>query len=255
MKHSEAIYFSISKEEVFPLAEQFFLRAAGFDLETEKHKRMYEEAMDVRVKGLDGIRIEGFSAEYGSDAYDGTSISIGDKRIRAVAFDQIPAASVRKVILYVITGGECLTGDTDDIMVQLYAHMWGTAYVDAGRVMFENKIKAQVLGEPGDSAAAGAENGSRGVKANGLLLSPAFSPGFYGIENKENITIVDLLGADDIGVRCVDTGVMLPIKTCSGIFLVTDDSVRFPGDECLVCIGNKTSCSECMIGNRRNLNV
>jgi hypothetical protein len=148
-------------------------------------------------------------------------------------------------------------------MVKLYAHMWGTAYVDAGRVILENRIREQALAEPADGGSAGAGDGDRDPKGAGSggpekgdpVLSPAFSPGFYGMDNKNNITIVDLLGAGEIGVRCVDTGVMLPIKTCTGIFFVTDDGVRFPGDECLVCIGNKKSSAECMIRNRRSLNV
>jgi len=205
------------------------------------------------TKGLDGIRIEGFTAEYGNAAYNGASVSVAGKNIHATAFEQIPAESVRNVIIYIITAGECLTGDTDDIMVQLHAHMWGTAYVDAGRIILENRIREQALDEPENGAGAG--NGDRGPEGGGRLLSPAFSPGFYGMDNKDNITIVDLLGAGEIGVRCVDTGVMLPVKTCTGLFLVTDGNVRFPGDECLVCIGNKTSCAECMIGNRRGLNV
>ncbi|MDR3225588.1 MAG: hypothetical protein LBT52_04735 [Clostridiales Family XIII bacterium] len=255
MSCAETTYLSIPEEEVFPLAERFFLRAAGFDLETEKHQRMYKEAMDVRAKGLDGIRIEGFIATYGSDAYDGASVSVGDQKIHAAAFEQIPAEAVRKVIIYVITAGECLTGEADDIMVQLYAHMWGTAYVDAGRVILENRVKEQTLAESDRMNSAKTGNGERDADESGPLLSPAFSPGFYGMDNKDNITIVDLLGAGEIGVRCVDSGVMLPVKTCTGVFLVTDGSVRFPGDECLVCIGNKTSCAECMIGNRRSLNV
>jgi len=252
------------------LAERFFLRAAGFDLAKEKHERMYVEAMDVRAKGLDGIRIEGFTAAYDRDAFDGSSIFVDDQHIRATAFEQIPAESVREVILYVVTAGECLVGDTDDIMVKLYAHMWGTAYVDAGRVILENRIREQALAEPADGGSAGAGDGGQediggagdpkntgggGSEKGDPVLSPAFSPGFYGMDNKNNITIVDLLGAGEIGVRCVDTGVMLPIKTCTGIFFVTDDGVRFPGDECLVCIGNKKSCAECMIRNRRSLNV
>jgi hypothetical protein len=231
--------------EVFPLAERFFLKAAGFDLETEKHRRMYSEAQEVRAAGVGDIRVEGFYAVYGAGVYDGEAVAIGGERIAATAFRQVPQAAVRKTVLYVITAGECgVPGGADaDIMAQLYAHMWGTAYVDAGRVMLETKIKDAVF----------AEAASEG--ASSPAISPAFSPGFYGMENKDNITIINLLGAGDIGVSCMDTGVMLPVKTCSGIFLVTDGEVSFPGDECLVCIGNKTSCADCMIRNRAGLDV
>jgi hypothetical protein len=235
------MYFSMPEEEVFPLAERFFLRAAGFDLDTSKYRRMYEEAQAVREAGLGGIRVEGFYAGYGAEVYDGVGVEIGGERIVAIAFQQVPAEAVKMVVLYVITAGECGVLDDADIMAQLYAHMWGTAYVDAGRIMLETKIKEEMFAEVGGTLALG--------------MSPGFSPGFYGMENKDNLTIVGLLGAGEIGVSCMDTGVMLPVKTCSGLFLITDGSVSCPGDECLVGIGNKTGCADCMIGNRRSMEV
>ncbi|MDR0519970.1 MAG: hypothetical protein LBG82_08000 [Clostridiales Family XIII bacterium] len=243
MSEHNAVYFSMPEEEVYPLAEKFFLRAAGFDLEREKHRRMYEEAKDIRVDGLEKICVEGRYAVYGADAYDGEAICAGGERIPAAAFSRIPAEAVNHVALYVITARECGIQDDADIMAQLYAHMWGTAYVDAGRIMLETQLKEKLY------------SAARSVGVDSPALSPAFSPGFYGMDNKDNSAIITLLGAGDIGVSCLDTGVMLPVKTCSGVFLVTDGSTEFPGDECLVCIGNKTSCAECMIGNRAAMNI
>jgi hypothetical protein len=236
-------FFSIPKEDVAPLAERFFLRTAGFNLSEKKHRRMYDKALTVRSEIVNGICIEGFEAEYGPEVYDGSAVAVGDKRISATVFEQIPAKAVKRVILYVITAGEC-GGDRDgEIMAQLYTHMWGAAYVDAGRIILEGKIRERVLDE---------------IKKEGILepgLSPAFSPGFYGMDNGDSRTIVELLGANDIGVRCMDSGVMLPVKTCSGVFLATDGSVGFPGEECLVCVSNRSGCAQCMIANRRVLKV
>ncbi|MDR1495810.1 MAG: hypothetical protein LBS67_02685 [Clostridiales Family XIII bacterium] len=236
-------YFSIPENEVFPLAERFFLRAAGFDLGTEKHSRMYADALAVRDEGIQGVRVEGFVAEYGAEVYDGEAVAVGVERVSAVVFERIPPESVERVVLYVITAGECSCDKDDDIMSRLYAHMWGTAYVDAGRVILEGRIRERVLAE---------------LKAEGVpgsRLSPAFSPGFYGMDNRDSRAIVNLLGADEIGVSCVETGVMLPVKTCSGVFLVTYGSVDLPGEECLVCSGNRSGCAHCMVANRSILNV
>jgi hypothetical protein len=238
-----AEHFSIPEEEVFPLAERFFLRAAGFDLSTEKHRRMYADALAVRDKGIGGVRVEGFTAEYSPEVYDGKAVAIGGERVPATVFGRFPRETVKRVILYVITAGECSCGEDEGIMSQLYAHLWGTAYVDAGRVILEGGIKERVLSR------------LKGEGVSGPCLSPAFSPGFYGMDNRDNRVIVELLGAGEIGVSCVSSGVMLPVKTCSGVFLVTDGSVDFPGEECLVCSGNRTSCSQCMRANRMGLDV
>jgi hypothetical protein len=249
-------YFTIPEDEVYPLAERFFLKAAGFDHGNGKHRRMYEEAQRVRAGGLRGIRVEGFTDAYGADAYDGGAVTAGGRRIAATVFGRVPAGAVRQVILYVITAGECGVPDDADLMTQLYAHMWGTAYVDAGRIILEDRIRDRIAAGSGAAAESGAAGGANGAAgASGRLLSPAFSPGFYGMDNRDNAALVDLLGAGDIGVSCADTGTMLPIKTCSGIFLVTDGSVDFPGDECLACIAGNAGCADCMIANRKALDV
>jgi hypothetical protein len=46
---------------------------------------------------------------------------------------------------------------------------------------------------------------------------------------------------------------MLPVKTCSGVFLATDGSVGFSSEECLECVSNRSGCAQCMIANRRAL--
>jgi hypothetical protein len=111
--------------------------------------------------------------------------------------------------------------------------MWGTAYVDAGRLLFEREL-AQIVD-----------------KEDGARLSPAFSPGFYGMDHKQSREIADILGADDIGITVLESGTMLPIKTVSGIYLAADSSADFPTDECLICIGNKGGCSQCIIRNKK----
>jgi hypothetical protein len=223
---------SYTEEEVRPLARELFFKAVKFDFTRDKHRRMLAEADRVLEAGIGGIDVRGYYEVFGSEAYrDGGVIMPETHEIRAVAFSRFPDSSVRQVIAYIITGGECSCHNEDDIAELLFAHMWGTAYVDAGRLMFERDLKRLV--------------------AQGLSLSPAFSPGFYGMGHEQSKGIATALGASDIGVTVLESGTMLPIKTVSGIYLVADGSADFPTDECLVCIGNRENCSQCIIRNRK----
>jgi hypothetical protein len=240
------VFFSYTEKEVRQLAQELFFKAVKFDVTREKHRRMLAEAERVLDAGIGGINVRGYYEVFGPDAYNNGGIILpavtssasdggdgGRVHIGAVAFSRFPDASVRQVIPYIITGGECTCHNEDDIAELLFAHMWGTAYVDAGRLLFEQDLRR----------ITGVEQGVR--------LSPAFSPGFYGMDHGQSKEIADILGAHDIGVTVLESGTMLPIKTVSGVYLVADDSADFPTDECLICIGNRENCSQCIIRNKK----
>ncbi|MDR2610087.1 MAG: hypothetical protein LBC58_01375 [Clostridiales Family XIII bacterium] len=241
------VFFSYTEEDVRPLARELFFKAVKFDFTRDKHHRMLAEAERVLEAGIGGIDVRGYYEIFGPGSYRHNSVRIPARsggaaqperaadslEIRAVAFSRFPDASVRQVIPYIITGGECVCYNEDDIAELLFAHMWGTAYVDAGRLLFERDLKRLI--EP----------------LQGVGLSPAFSPGFYGMSHGQSREIAEALGASDIGITVLDSGTMLPIKTVSGVYLVADGSADFPTDECLICIGNRENCSQCMIRNKK----
>ncbi|MDR2486797.1 MAG: hypothetical protein LBD12_02410 [Clostridiales Family XIII bacterium] len=236
-----AEHFEIDEAQARPLAEKLFLKAAGFDLEgKEKHQRMYAEALTVREEGLGGIQIQGSHVWLGPDAFDGTAVRVDGDAMEATAFVRIPPEKVHGVVLYVVTAGECSFDDEDNVVRQLYAYMWGTAYVDAGRILMEGLFAKEMPARTGSAS---------------CRLSPGFSPGFYGMPNQDSIPIVRHAGGKELGVRCTESGVMVPLKTCSGIFLLADADADFPGEECLVCTSSRGGCSSCMVANRNALNV
>jgi hypothetical protein len=226
------VFFSYTQEEARQVARELFIKAVKFDFSKEKHHRMFAEAERVLADGIASIDIKGYYEALGPEAYRNQTIELDGREIRAVAFSRFPDASVKRVIPYIITGGECACVNENDIAELLFAHMWGTAYVDAGRLLFERDLKKL-------------------IESAGIHLSPAFSPGFYGMDHGQSKEIAETLGSEDIGVKVLDSGTMLPIKTVSGIYLAADSSADFPTDECIICIGNKGNCSQCIIRNKK----
>ncbi|MDR1797369.1 MAG: hypothetical protein LBR44_08030 [Clostridiales Family XIII bacterium] len=223
----------IEEARVRPLAEQLFRKANGFEGATGKHARMYETAEEVLL-GIAGRDVEGFFCSFPPDHFKGGCVEIEGTRIHAAAFEQIPPGSVRRIWLYAITAGRAfdVPEDAAPLMERLYAYLWGTAYVDAGRLLLESDIKARAQAP----------------------LSPAFSPGFYGMDNTASGPIIEYSGGGALGIECHPSGVMTPIKTCSGVYLEAETDA-FPGDECLVCTGNPGGCSQCFIRNKRQVAI
>jgi hypothetical protein len=230
--------FSISEADAHVLADRFFIEAGRFNLEKEKHVRMIDAARTVLEKGLSGIQIRGCFAAFSAEVYHENVIAIGEEILKAEAFGRIHPDTVKWVVPYIVTSGDCLVEDENNIIDQLYAYMWGTAYVDAGRIMMEEMIKNQFIGDDED-----------------VVLSPPIGPGFYGMDNRQSGNINRILGGDELGIKVVDSGVMLPIKSCSGLYLVTNKDADFPTEACIVCEANRDGCNHCMIRIREKEHI
>jgi len=224
--------FSLDERDAHSQAEAEFLMAGGFDLGKEKHRKIVKRGRAVLERGLPGISIRGRYALCGG-CYGDSGVALGGARVWARPFGLIPAEKVRMAIPFVITAGECSCGEGEPVMDQLLAYMWGTAYVDAARSHFEALLRDGLGME------------------DGLSLSPPFGPGFYGMDNRDSTIICGALSSERIGVRAKESGVMMPEKTCSGIYLLAESGTEFPSDECMGCPASKEGCAYCMIRNRR----
>lgn len=224
-----------SEKDARGAAREYFLKNSGIDLEKEKHRRMYAEGAEVLEQGKDGIKIAALVSRYDSEVYQNNRIGINGKVISCEAFSQVPDDNVLGVYLYMITSGECICDEDDRITRRLYADIWGTAYVDAGRDRLEELIREN---------AEMAFRNERGLKG---YISCSFSPGFYGMKLTENAVINKIVGGDEIGISVKENGVMLPLKTCSGIFLVVKDKESLPGTDCMTCVGNPKGCMFCKL--------
>lgn len=226
---------TFTEEEARDKAEQYFISYCGLDLSTEKHSRMYKDAMEVRGNGIDGIGLSALVSSFGPQAFVNHKIVVGDIAITCEAFSQIPDENVIRVYLYLITAGGCNYDDDDPVIKQLYADIWGTVYVDVGRDLLENVIKED------------AKIYLRNMNEGEGYLSTAISPGFFGMATEASKNISSILSGHDVGISVRDNGVMLPLKTCSGVYLLVKDPDGMPLPECKTCIGNPGGCALCKV--------
>jgi hypothetical protein len=226
--------FSFSEAEARVLADRFFLEAGHFDLTQQRHLRMAETGRALLEELKNAITIRGCYGVCGPETCGDGKIHIGEECLQATAFARIETAAVRLVIPYLITGGDGYFSDHDDIMKQLYGYMWGTAYVDAGRFLLEAMLKKVFA-----------------IDEKQWVLSPPFGPGFYGMDNRQSGAILRILSGQDLGFRVTESGVMQPIKSCSGLYLITDGTADLPDTECMDCNANRQGCFHCMIRNRK----
>lgn len=222
----------IEEKDAFPLAEKRFIQTCGFDLQKEKHQRMMKMGFEVREKGLDGIHIRSLVSFYNQDAFSQGKVTVNGAEISCNYFEQIPDECVEGVYFYMLTAGECYFSSEENIMDFLYADIWGTNYVDAGIELMTQKIK---------------EDMKERFTGRQVYLSEEFGPGYFGMPVIESKKFFRILDADAIGVWVKDSGLMIPQKTCAGLYLVLNRPDIKAEPECMRCHGNASGCQFCAV--------
>ncbi|MEF9922556.1 MAG: vitamin B12 dependent-methionine synthase activation domain-containing protein [Anaerovoracaceae bacterium] len=213
------------EEKAFPLAEQRFIATCGFDMTTAKHKKMMNMGLKVREDGVDGIKIQALVEHYNGDVFKDHKIAVNGAEIFCNFFEQIPDEAVDGIYFYIITAGECNFSSEENIMDFLYADIWGTSYVDAGVELLEKKLKEDLDKDK--------------------YLSVCFGPGYFGMPVIETKNFFEILDGNEIGVQVKESGLMIPQKTCSGLYLVLNNNDIVFEKDCMKCHGNKSGCQFC----------
>lgn len=225
------------EKELRELAENYFMNAGGFDSTKSKHRRMIDRAMAVREECFFGHTINSHIKILDKCTFQSGEIVLDGGKITGNCLRNISDQNVLMMYVYIITVGHVEYEQYDSIVDQLHADMWGTAYVDAGRDMLEKYISEEV-----NKKFPGKLNES-------IYLSQGLSPGFYGIPPQSSVPIKVITKAEQLGIDVRENGVMIPIKTCSGIHMVVNDKNELPKMSCVNCIGNTKSCMLCRMRN------
>ncbi len=224
---------TIGEAAVQSLAEKRFIQACGFDLLRERDRRMMETGAKVRDDGMDGRGLKALVSFYGPEHFFDGAVRIGETVVSCNYFDRIPREAVEGVYFYLLTAGACPSPREEDIMESLYADIWGTSYVEAGlQLLREQHLKRDMAERfPGRQ----------------VCLSEEFGPGYFGMSVIETKRFFSILDAAAIGVSVQDSGLMIPQKTCTGLYLVYNrtDLKAEPG--CIRCLGSTGGCRFCAI--------
>jgi len=111
------------------------------------------------------------------------------------------------------------------MLEQVYAYIWGTAFTDAAREYFKHEILKD------------------------KEVSDGFGPGFYGMPMTQMKNIAALADAEKINVAVKENGLLVPLKSCAGIYFEVDGRYKKMKKECGECWGNPSGCTMCNIAN------
>lgn len=202
-------------------AKELFLLESGLNQEGAKFERMRRDAFGMLDRLERSIDLKAVYRVYDDIALEGKLLRVDGLEITCAAFEQILPESVEAVIIYALTAGSYeLVGA--DFFDQCYADLWGTALAE--------------------SAFAGWQEELSKLHA----LSECFGPGYYRMDVAELAKIAALVNISSIGLRVTDSYVILPQKSCMGLFFKVNHLYKPLAPACMLCSGNKKSCRLCI---------
>lgn len=218
---------TITLQEIFPPAERYFLKTAGLDKKNEKHSRMWTHALAIYDEISEKSAIKAVIRYLTPDIVRGRDLYFQGVSISSNAFERLGQNNINGAYFYLITAGDIQT-DSEQVIDQLYADIWGTSLVDAARDMIRDYIQSL------DSK-----------KGEGRVLSASFGPGYYGMGLAQTADFYRVIDFSTVKVKLSPGGMMIPQKSITGLYLSVNDQALLPADSCESCIGGASGCAFC----------
>lgn len=220
------VKFPIDRPACDALAKKIFIGSSGIEKKPKQAEKMRAAAFRVREKIEDRIDIRAAYSYREDVSFSGSVATIAGETFTCNAFSQINPQTVEGVYLYAVCAGDFSFPEWD-IMDQVYADIWGTAFTDAARFLLIRRLKEE------------------------HRLSDSFGPGYYGMDVIHMRKLMPLLDYADLRIKVLDAGTMVPVKSCAGMyFAVTEDYQPMPS-ACFRCHGARSGCNLCKVQEKK----
>lgn len=217
----------ISITKAYPSAEKHFFRVCGLDLNSAKHQRMWAEAQKIYALISGKLHLRAALSDFLPDTLNGNEMRISETVFSCSAFGQLEYDDIKRCYIYLLTVGD-IEIDSDRITDLLYVDIWATAFIDAGRELLQQEVLKIAKKEDHD-----------------INVSASFGPGYYGMELEQISSFFSLLDGESIGVVLRENRIIIPLKTCTGMFLALAADSHMPPVTCEGCLGNTGGCRFC----------
>lgn len=215
----------IEKEACSQCAEEIFLQISGVNRDGRKFERMRREAFRIRAEIDEKIRPRAVCAYVEKPLLLGQEAVIEGHSFLCGAFEQLKKETIKGVYVYGCTAGEFSLPEAP-LMDQVYADLWGTAFADALRLFLKKELETE------------------------SKLSDSFGPGFYGMDVSAVKQIAELLDFDNLEMELRGGKIILPLKSCAGLYFAVTEEYQPLRRECESCLGTYSSCALCQIYER-----
>ncbi len=218
----------IATPTLYERSEPYMTSMCGFDRGNKMSEKILKKAMRVRNKTFDETHMDLILAPLDTTAIVDSTLQLGTDSIGCYVFDRIPKAQIEKLVLFAL---HAPMPDLEHLPIsELYlADTWQTAFVDGARDYLREHLEAEYTAKTGRA----------------ICVTDAVGPGFYGMHSEDIEPFFQILDADKAGITLTQSGMMNPVKSIVGFFIVVKENFTLPATDCATCMGNKSGCTFC----------
>lgn len=225
------IIVQLDKEEGQARAREYFMDTCGLYRRADINPKHIAESLGTFDEVYDHIDIRAVFSRYDRGSVQGDRLVCDGVDFQCRALSQVPVEDVLEVYIYLLTVGD-VKPTSERVVFQVYCDMWQTVFVDVGRDLLQEHIKNTLTYET-------------------FAISDTFGPGFFGMPATDTEKFFQVLAADKIGASIRPGGLMIPVKSYAGFFLVTTKEESLPSKDCENCVSSRKTCSYCKTGRQR----
>lgn len=186
-----------------------FVQYTRMDLTKKRQQKMLEQAVAMYPDICNMVKLQAIVTEADSFTANGETLTLDGVDFHSVAFADLKPDQLRKAYGYFLTIGKCMPRDDAGLVEILIVDTWGSILVDICREQLTKHLQALTPD---------------------LVLSPSFGLGFYGVSREQAQQLKEFVDPSPIGMEVMDNALVLPQKSCAGIFLAADSDEGFPKD-------------------------
>ena len=219
--------WQVSREGLDSWAKKDFYQISGLHRESPGQARIESHAEYSFETIKDLIQPMAILSYFSEPVLDGGRLNLGGEWVFSQVLEQVDPKRIRGALVYGLTIGDF--PDDEDLFLRLMGDFWGTAYVDSARKSLREDMQTR-------------------EEFRGYFLSDELGPGFFGMGMNNALKFGRLIDLSQIGVELGIKGIMTPVKSALGLYLLSQDCPITFGDRCLYCRGNEDGCKICMEG-------
>lgn len=219
---------TIPIEEVYDSAEKYMAIMNGYNREGKAAEKSREKAMKTRTELFDGLSMDVLLANFTNECIEDTDFVFDGERIQC---KKLPGIDKESVVGGYVFMFHAPMPDLSQFPIskQYLADSWQTAFVDVGRDVIRKKVLEMAEQEYDKK----------------LYITDTIAPGMYGIDGSKTKNFFRFMNADKIELGILESGMMVPVKSFVGIFLVLNRDTVIQTMDCSECLSGGKMCEYC----------
>ncbi|WKY44046.1 hypothetical protein Q5O14_15680 [Eubacteriaceae bacterium ES2] len=219
---------TIQTKELYDLAYPYMSVICGYDRSTAMAQKSQKQAMKLREKIFDDTTIDFLIAPFGKECVKGDAFLFDDQTIPCDFLNNIAPDSIQGGYAFMFHAPmpDLSAYSVSDMYA---ADSWETCFVDAGRDVLRQLLLKKYSAE------------NRGVH----YITDTMAPGLFGMKASSLHSFFKMMDGAKINLALLNSGMMDPLKSFAGIFLILDREQIQSSMDCANCLSDGKNCNYC----------